>query len=1188
MLFKWLKKIIIFISVIILAVLVVAVWCVGAGSGFRMLLSFLDKSEYDMPFHIYFNEVDGSILNGFTISGVTVISGDAVPGTGRYSLLGSGSLKGMGAEKLIEADRLTLKLNLPFSGHSVFIPKLVMIEGAESDFNELSSLLSYAMNVDGGGGSPVLIDFILKSSGVYNIPNMNPVSISEISLSSKGNLKLDIDVGGINISADQIIPLEQYFDLRIDSVDVKIGSAGRINLDLAFIPFTRIFADYNEISISDLLSMFKVSFDADGTTAGNSYVQFSDSGMSASGDLKLNELKVSGVPISSFSSAWNYNDSDKLLKFPKIGATIRGMEDLKGWAFMNTESAGGKFYLAGENLSLSGLERTFNLDYPVEGEKGSFHVKMEFLKENISGDIGIAIPSIVIEKQKIDNVSLAISVKNGVAEGNFRASLFGAPINGSGYFSLLPPYNINLNSMISGVESSKLAFFIPSMADAFPQGKITADIKLNGTLDSIQADGTIKSEKLSLYGLDFQKLSLSMNSHEPGIVNYKITSSGGAAINTSGQINFSEQQLKGNGSLTIDAGRVTALKKYETVGKISSEFDIAGSFSDPVIRIKLSGKNNSYYGVPIMESRVSADYSKGTLGIIESSFQLDSKSFVWIKGNVSRIAAEPVINVFGTVKNYPLALHGINGRVNGQFKVSGTASTAAITGNLDCIAEDGTGISVKISGTTKAITIEISDSAIAGGSLSGKGAIGFSGKDSPSIDFDINAVNIRVSDILKAHKVDAPLGGIFTGKIKVEGAIASPKAELTSQYPLTLNKLLLDNLYIRLSAGKGGDIALYAKTLLGEVIDLEFNGSIQKGKNGLVFNLESNNISIDELTQISYPTLRGNIEGSAKFLANIEMYPKGKMTYTLEMPQLEAFGFSLAALRVPFEYAGDEIRYRVDRGNIGGALIFGEGAVNLKNDEWKASFSIKDIYLEKLAEHILSPMGGKLTGRGEAQFELNGKIGMFAGVFGLGSFSASNGSLQGLQGMEKINKEKKFEFSSINGNFFFNGNDVNINSGAINAQAGDKLFRYIRFSGPLGISGKGMNLNFAARIDVEVLKVLINAFEGLVSLASGGNALLNPARAVTEKVLGIKINSFNDVTFDLQGSWDSPVFNNFKLDKQMSGVYEWGKNSNGSNQDHRRFGIKVNIPVGPGSSDSSLKDALQQGIFDTLFDSIAP
>jgi hypothetical protein len=296
------------------------------------------------------------------------------------------------------------------------------------------------------------------------------------------------------------------------------------------------------------------------------------------------------------------------------------------------------------------------------------------------------------------------------------------------------------------------------------------------------------------------------------------------------------------------------------------------------------------------------------------------------------------------------------------------------------------------------------------------------------------------------------------------------------------------------------------------------------------------------------------------------------------------------ALRVPFEYKSGEIKFKVDRGNIGGALIFGEGAIDLKKEDWRASFSIKDIYLEKLAEHILSPKGGKLTGRGEAQFTLHGKLGMLFDVFGTGAFSASNGSLQGLKEMEKINKEKKFEFGSINGGFFFNGGDVNIISGtSINSLPNDKFYRYIRFSGPLGFSGKGMNLNFAARIDIEVLKVLISAFEGLVSLASGGNALLNPARAVTEKVLGIKMSSFNNVTFDIQGDWGDPVISNIKLEKQMSGVYQWGKNvDNGNNQDNKRFDIKVNIPVGPGSSDSSVKDALQQGIFNGLFDSIVP
>ena len=1186
MLIKYLKRLVLIIIVILLAALAIVAWFASTESGLIIALNFIDKSEFDMPLDIYFGAVHGSLLGGFTISDITVTSGDSLFVSGR-SILGTGSVKGRGTDVLLKVDKLSLGFSL--SRESIISPERVIIEGASSDFDALSSLINYAASL-GGGGEPILLDFILKSSDITGIPDMNPVNISEISLSSKGDLKLDIDVGNVNINVDQVIPIEQYLKMNISSVNINVGSAGKINLDLAVAPLTVVSVDFSELEIAELLGASQVSFDVDGNTAGSAYIEIGERGVSASGDLRFNELKVSGIPVSSFASPWSFNDSDNILRFHRINATLCETENLGGWAFVNTQSMSGSFYLDCDNLSLSEIEKTFKLGYPLEGENGSFHVKMEFDNDNFSGDISIKIPSVIIEKQKIDDVSIGASIKNGVAEGSFAANLFGAPVKGSGYFNMEPPYKMSLDSTISGLDCSKLVLIVPSIADSLPQGKITADIKIDGTPDTIQADGNVTSDMFSIYGLNFQKPSLTISTDVSGLINYKITSSGGVVLNTSGQVDFSKQQVSGKGNVSINVASVPALKGSGITGTVNSNFEVSGNMLNPVVTVKASCRNNNAFGVRLMQSSVSLKYSAGTLGIIDSSFQLDTNSFIWVKGNVALKGAEPVIDVYGTVKNFSLESYGINGNTNGQFKIVGAVSNPAITGNFNAPAANGDNLNVKISGTAKAIAFEINDTTIAGGSLSGKGSIKFPAKGSPAINADISAVNIRMSSLYEAYNISSPIGGMFTGNIKARGTIAAPSVELTTQYPLTLNKMLLDKLCITLTEGKGKNLDLNAKALLGSALNLEFNGVIRHEKEGFALSIVSNNINVDELVQMSSPSLRDSFAGAVKLLADVELYPKGRMAFTLETPQLQAFGFTVNALRVPFEFSGDEIRFIVDRGNIGGALIFGEGAIDLINNDWKASFSIKDIFLEKLAEGILSPMGGALTGRGESQFKLNGKLGMFPSVFGTGSFSASNGALFGLEGMEMLNKERKFEFGSINGGFIFNGKDVSITAGtSINAPSNDNFYKYIRLSGPLGIDGKGMKLNFSARIDIEILKILIKAFEGLISLASGGGATSNPARAVTEKVLGIKRKTFNDVTFVLQGGFDNPVFSNLKIDREMSGVYEWGKTANEEgNTDKKRINININIAVGPGSSDSDVKGDLQQSILDVLFDSVIP
>ena len=1189
MLLKYLKKLVLIILILFIVAFSVITWFASTNRGLNMLLGFIEKSEFKMPLNIYFNEVHGSLLSGFTISGVTVTSGDATPVSGRRSFIGSVSLKGEGTVKLLEIDNLTFEYSLSLTGRK-FTPDKLIIEGAASGFTEFSSLVKYAASLTSGTGKPILLDFILRS-GDFHVPNMEPISISELSLSKNGELRLDIDVGKVNISADQVISLEHYLEMRVKSVDLKVGG-GRTNLDLAFVPFTTINVDFNDIKIADLLSVYNVSFDADGLSAGNACVQVHKNGVYTSGDLKLNEVRVSGVPVSSFSSPWNFNDQDKVLKFPQIGATLHGMENLKGWAFINTQNTSGAFFLSGEKLSLSDLERTFNLGYPVEGENGAFRAKMEFAPDNISGDIEVTVPSVIIEKQKVDDVSVGINLKNGAAEGNFSAKLLGAPLSGSGYSSFKPPYDISLDLTISGVESSNLVFFVPSMKNALPKGKITADIKLNGTRNAIQANGIVKSELLSLYGLEFRKLSISLNSEAgSNLMNYNITSSGGMGLNTSGQINFPEQQVNGKGSLAFDAGSISALNS-KVQGKVDLNFDISGSFSNPVVFIKASGKNNSFWDMPVIQTSLSAKYSSGALEITDSSFQLDPVSFVWVKGNVLLLAAEPVIDVYGTAKNFSLKQYGMNTKVTGQFKASGEVSNPKISGVFatptEGLKEAADSLNVKVSGTLKSMAFEIEDAKIAGGSLNGKGRIELSGRFLPWVDFDIRAVNVKLRDLFKSYNFELPIGGIFTGSITAKRTGAGIETEIRSRFPLTFNKLMLDRFSIRLSSAKRGEFNFSTSTLIGETFRLRIDGKLFRKKEGWVFNFSSDSIDVDKLMQVGYPELHGSLSGMVKLIAEMDLFPGGRKTYTLDAPQLSLFGFLISDLRVPFEYKTDEIKFNIDRGNVGGAPILGGGTIDLIQSKWKASFSMKDIFLEKLVDHILSPRGGKLTGMAEARIWLNGNVGIINSILGFGIFNASNGSLEGLEGMESINSEKKLKFDTMGCGFIFNGKDVVVTSRTfINAPPGDEYYRSIKFSGPLGIKGSGMNLSFTAKINLDVLNVLISSFEGLISLAGGGNALLNPARAVTARMLGIKFNDFSNVRFNLRGGWGDPILSDLKLDRQVGGGSEFGNRENNDN-DRKRIDIRVNIPVGPGSSETTLEDALKRGIFDGLFDSLAP
>lgn len=1119
-----------------------------------MLAGTFSHFSPHMGISIRYNELHGDLIHGFSMSDVLVTSGDE-------RLLPSGDNK-KNAHKLIEAKKLFLRLW--FDSIDDYGVDRIEIEGASADSQGLDDLISAFPSSDKSASIKPL-DFILTSSDL-KVPEIKEINISELSLKKDGDFVLHGKIGNIPFSSD---PNSIISDLSSPDIVLQIGDGGRARVKLNLTNSTEVITNFYNIDAQQLLDVVSIDAPLEGRFTGYVDAKFPGDGITVSGDIKAHGISLGGVPLGSFGSPFLFSGKSKNLSFPKIAGTMPGMENLKGSATMRTDDVSGKFFLHGDKLSLGAIQRTFKLDFPVSGEGGAFKAAIEFSEKAVSGDLNVNFPNIKIENQNTQNLSLAVKFRENIINFQFGAKTLGAPTTGEGTFSL-GTKSIDLKMKLANVNAAYLSPFIPQLESISPKGTITAEFSCKGTLDAPAMSGSLKSGKLSLSGVEFRNLAASIS--ESGAI--KILSTGNNATNITGQLNFAKKNFSAKGS-------VQKFSIPDIKGSLSVKFDASGGFENPSASLQIYGKNNSFGGYKFSNTTASAKFENYMLNISSAKLQMPQDSefgnaSIGIKGSIDLMKES--MNLSVELKKVLFRNLGMKDEASGTFKVSGRFSNPRANGTLS--AKD---FELKLGGGTDGINFDLNKAKIGTGNLRGNGSLSFGKK--PEIDLALEVENLEVRPLLEKNGVNIGLGGMLTGDLKVKGQISAPKLSFKAKYPLTFKELLIDKIFINISPNKK-IWNVDAGMSIGEMFSLKINGTAKPSKDGWTVNLSTGPLIIKDLLAVRAPALADKITGKFSIRADIE--GNKKSVITIESEEASFFGFRLNGLRVPIEYTGDELKFDVTRGNIGGALIKGSGRMDLKRSRWRSSFTINGIRLEPLTEHILAPKGGKLLGLANMKFMVGGNLGIMPTFIGAGYFSANNGELSGLAGLKGINSEGKIEFEKAGGRFVFNGSDVTIFSGYIDSKPNDKHYRYVRFSGPLGFSGKGMNLRCSARIDIGVFNLVMGAFEGIIGFASGENILKSPIRAVAENLLGLKVKSFSQLTFRIIGGWGDPIITDVKLEKQMSNVaYELGKEKQESSAT-REIDISIQIPVGPGSSSESAEDAIMRGLFDGIFDNLAP
>ncbi|GHV44053.1 hypothetical protein FACS1894204_00460 [Synergistales bacterium] len=1135
--------------------------------------------------------VEGSLYSGIALSGVELVSGD---------------------ESLLEADRLYIHPAWgELLGGNLWLSDLELV-GVKADFEKLSLLASRYGKSDSDNPSSVTLRPI--HARLRDITVKTPlfsVSVAEGLLDKSGAVHLTADLDDLPIRLDGTV---SFSPLAILSSDIKIG-AGTATLSGRLAPPFDINGSLNSIKPAEILSLlpaFSESKDPQILAVLSSLKKDSHIGAAirVSGDAAFADayIKALGANISVKASADLDARSDEFVQ-------VRG------------EAA---------NLSAEKISGLLALNVPVTGTDGRVDFRVSLARDmEVSGKIFLRMPRINVAG--IDVVkALRLSIErdaNGVSVDG-TGELFGAKLATAGSFT-----DITLTA--KGLDTALMGRALPALKSMSPSGDIDLIFHIKNHIKGHPTvNAVMKSNALMISGVRLDNISAAAAYLDGGVrLDGFSALLGKTPIKAFGSLtidgrDFLASRIKLDGSIRgLNTATAPMLRdiKDQFSGFVDATLSTSGSLTNPEVAFTLTSDKNKTAGMPLQKIQLSARYANKRVDIPETAIALPGGELKFRAGiDLGKPSAGPELDMTGSLK-LDLAVFtktaapdlDAEGNIEADLKISGPASAPVFSGivrsaKMSVEDFDAADLVLDFSGVSNNINVRRLSARIVDGVIEGDGSISLERRGKLNVNLVSRGVEVR--ELAAKFGVDSMTGGFLDGTLSFQGTPWRPELLIKITSPLTIKETLVDTLEAKLISPERGKYELEAKAQLGK-LPLSIKGQMKREESKWVYEAETGMLDIDQLITSKMPSMNGRFTGQMKARLFGDMprtrrrrdrqaanAPNARRAdqpasataavsapvaaasspihILLSSPKLSVYGTEISAISLPMSVLGDRV-------SADGSARFAGGEVKLSADVktaergWKANIQIAGFSLGAAADNFLA--GGAIVGSADANISAKGDYGAMMMTFANGDFKSTEGYIHKFKPLNAVVKGGKIPFQEIRGTFFWDGRDVRLNPGTqATAKLGDPLYRYMSVEGPLGIPGKGIGLNFRGRFDVHLLDDVLKAISGLFQATSGSVIGADQlARQAVSKLVGYKEHDFQDVKFQLRGTWDNLQLLNLQIDKSLEGylpLNRLNKEEEEQKKSDKQFHLKIDIPVGPGSGeDGEVENQFKKQMIDNIF-----
>ena len=1104
----------------------------------------------------------GSLFSGIILADVSLASGD---------------------HTLLNADRLMIRPSWRDLWRGELWLSDLEIGGMRTNAENLSILASrYGRRSE--NPDPSIKPIRVKLRDITFDTPMYQLEISEGLLTQDGAITLSANLGGLPVRVDGVLDFDP---LQALSLDVSIGS-GRASLEGRLMEPFDIKGGLHSIKLDELLAILPgfLKIHGDGEIEGRFHVTGAGEHVEAAGSLELKNGYFAGLPVNA-STSWDFRDGVFSLTNTRMAAMSADVA-LQVSADLRPTPAADRFFARGtiNGISVNNLQSVIPLGFNLAGDNGivDFWVSAD-AAGNTAGKAFVRLPEVRMNGAQIVRGlrANAYLFPDRSMSLDSTGEVFGARISGTRN-AAQGNENPAITFTASGVDSALLAAVFPALAPAAPSGRLDLNVRLAGSALGIEA----RSSTLSLAGVNLSDLSASAR-YENGLFTLGGLRGriGNAPLNLAGTLNLVTSALRFDGGIKgFDSSSIPNLTGM--TGLCDVTVAARGTMTSPEITVAVTGNNNTVMDIPLSRLDFSCIYANGRITIPDTTLPVPGGSLQFSGTVALPRGSEPVLDVTSTLRNLDLhalsQLWGVDmtGRASAAIALSGPVSNAAVSATvtsdaMTLLQADVRNLSLELSGTTENVEVRRLRANINDGTLEGRGGMTLGQRNRYLVDMKVSGLEIR--DFLARHGINAGVGGYLNGELLLRGSLRRPELALEITSPLTFRETLVDRLSININSPARGRIEMEASGGMGD-LDLTLKGHMERSDDGWAYFAESGMIDLNKLVSAKTPSMRGQISGRAGFrvAGNLRGRRGGETTpigIIVSVPTASFFGIEVKDVSVPVIVSGGQVAIYQGTGMMYDGKVMFDADVDLSESRFEMSANVSGMDIGKAARPFLQ---GEIVGSADINLRGRGEFDALMMMFFTGDFRTGEGYIHEFDALKRIDDDGIVSFQEIRGSFFWDGSELWLNPGTqATAKPGDYLYRFLAASGSMGLRGRELGLDFNGNFNVEALNMLLGAMRGVFDLTTGsltgGRQLV---RQTVGRIVGLSDRDFQDVTFQLRGTWNRLQLLNLAINKSLEGfIPVRGDDRLPERRDSdRRIQFNLRIPTGRGSGDDG--DAAEQ------------
>jgi hypothetical protein len=1146
-------------------------------------------------------KVGGSLYSGLTLDGVELVSGDS---------------------SLLSAGRIMLRPSWKDLLQGALWLSDLEIDGVRAKAEDLSTLAAhYGGEKSEGPGSIRPIQVLLRDI-TLETPFVS-IAVDEGTLTQDGSVMLSADLEGLPVRLHGILA---FRSLEALSMDVSVGAGRAFFQGKLTSPFN-VKGTLRSVKLEELLAIFpqvEGKVKGKGEIDGQIDVLGAGENLSAWGALRLRKGQVAGFPIEA-TVPWGYRGGDFSVSSAKVKSGAGDLE-LKISADLRPVPVTDRFFVRGtvRNVSMKKLEQLFlSPGVNLEGEGGMVDFWTSADQGNaLAGKVFVRVPELRVEGKEVlkglranvflsPNWNLAVDCTGEVLGGKILGT---GEVRPNAQNSLNSVNSLNpLNSLntrwrstmafsLKEMKAALVAAAFPALAPLAPSGTLDADAYVVSLGNSLAVRGEARSSALTLAETRFDALSASLRYERGSVVLEGLKARiGKGLLDFSGVADLTTSELRFGGNIKgFNPQSIPALSQVE--GLCDVTLGVQGTMTSPRVTAAITSEESKVAGVSLRRVRLSGTYENGKVSLPETILRLPGGSLSF-RGDVDLPKnEEPHLDLSGVLTNLDLGTltkswdTNVRGRIEGNLKVSGAVSNAALTAMLrsDAIAVGSTDVRdfrLDMAGTTQNLEVRGVKAKINEGALEGSGALSFGRRGKIQVDMKVKGIEIR--SLLAQFGMDGGVGGYLDGFLSFRGSPLRPELALEVTSPLTIQETLVDHLTLSLISPARGKFDLNASGQMGN-LTLTLKGHMERNKGGWGYAAESGFLDLDQLVSAKMPSMKGRFAGSVKVRVTGRMNGRRNRepavaNVLVTLPTLSVAGVELQNLSLPIRVSEGQARVQEGTGVVYDGKIDVSADISMPDQQWKATAKISGLDIAQAAQPFMAQ--GAIVGSADVNVQLRGNYGTLMMVFANGDFRSSEGYIHKFDVLKNIAKDGRVTFEEIRGSFFWDGQDLWLNPGTqVTAKPGAPLYKYFAVNGPLGVLGKGLALNCKGRFDIQALDTVMEALKGVFQLMTGtlaGNGQL--LRQAVGKLVGYTERDFQDVTFQLRGSWQELRLLNLTIDKSLEAYLPLRNEATQRKESEKKIQFNLKIPTGPGGDeDLTTREQFKKQLLNNLLNQLSP